>query len=424
MLFCKTVLACTLAVPTAWAVLIETHFATETAITCSTSYGKTSISNVPTSTAQPTTTELSPVILHNSTTLTRTIVPNPFVTYFSHLETKTAWVTSTPRDGTFDTTSTKFATSTYWHHTSTTVTETKYRYLTSRTTFWIPTRTNFLPIRDTTSGHLPDIASKREIRHPHAIRDQSKKPAVRRPTSGSWPAEVNCKQEIQLHTTEVLFLTDSKRATVTLPQETEYKDKTVWGTITSTALSLPSLTGRDEVTTVPLTEASSQAPAPTTNPSLPTGPNGIATNLKTVTSTPYTITFTYTATSTQTTTSTRHATSTVTRHAACATANILAQTSRTQRINGITSPSFPHQLQKTQTKDPSQCCETCMQTQTCAWSIWEAEGPEAGACYLVLTLGEGVCDVQRETGAYGFSGGNGEVRYVASNGLCGVLGEA
>ena len=104
-------LAWTLVLPTALSVDIETHHTTITETICSTRYGRNSIQSLPTGTIRKD-IELAPVMLHNSTTVTKTITPKPFQTYFSQLETTTKWVTSAPVNGTFDITSTKFDTST------------------------------------------------------------------------------------------------------------------------------------------------------------------------------------------------------------------------------------------------------------------------------------------------------------------------
>ncbi|THV79775.1 hypothetical protein D6D26_10461, partial [Aureobasidium pullulans] len=168
-------------------------------------------------------------VLHNSTTLTKTVTPKPFNTLFSILTTKTKWVTSTPVNGTFYTTKTKFGTSTFWHHTTTTKTKTEFRYLTSRTTEWIAAPTGFMPVRNTTSAPAEEEGhQKRELSHPHAARASFKipKPKVVRPTSGKFAVEVGCKQEVRVHTTEVLLLTATKRATVTLRPETVFKNRT------------------------------------------------------------------------------------------------------------------------------------------------------------------------------------------------------
>ncbi|THV78222.1 hypothetical protein D6D29_07844 [Aureobasidium pullulans] len=183
----------TLLAPAALAISIDTHLSTETTVFCSTTYGKTHLSSIPTTTSiSPTTIELSPVILHNSTTLTKTVTPNPFNTLFSILTTKTKWVTSTPVNGTFYTTKTKFGTSTFWHHTTTTKTKTEFRYLTSRTTEWIAAPTGFMPVRNTTSAPAEEEGQqKRELSHPHAARASFKipKPKVVRPTSGIFAVE-------------------------------------------------------------------------------------------------------------------------------------------------------------------------------------------------------------------------------------------
>lgn len=80
------------------------------------------------------------------------------------------------------------------------------------------------------------------------------------------------------------------------------------------------------------------------------------------------------------------------------------------------------------------------------WSVWQAEGRESGSCFLTLLAesaqqkksyrirdGEDAeeqekqqqCQSQNKGNAvFGYDGENGEVRYVVSNGLCGVLSEA
>jgi hypothetical protein len=164
-----------------------------------------------------------------------------------------------------------------------------------------------------------------------------------------------------------------------------------------------------------------------------------------VTKTPYTISFTWTATTTTTTTKTLHATTTITSYAACASGNFLGQTSGMLRINGVafagTSFGGGEGVEEVETSTAALCCESCMQKQGCLWSIYQASGEKKGSCYLVLSQkktgdkkqgGEaavdateaGVCTKQAQKGIFGYSSGNGEVGYVVSNGLCGMLLEA
>lgn len=110
-------------------------------------------------------------------------------------------------------------------------------------------------------------------------------------------------------------------------------------------------------------------------------------------------------------------------------------------------------MQVLQTENPEICCEHCIKREGCLWSIWQAEGREKGSCYLTLLSNtssqqkkrdnddkqgtgeageaeqdagkaEAQCPPQQAKAIFGYSGGNGEVRYVVSNGLCGVLTEA
>lgn len=106
-------------------------------------------------------------------------------------------------------------------------------------------------------------------------------------------------------------------------------------------------------------------------------------------------------------------------------------------------------MESTNTETAALCCEKCIQHQHCLWSIYEASGSLHPTCYLVLlnndtnanTEGKkkgetaenkdtaeekqaGSCSTQQQKGAFGYSAGNGEVRYVVSNGLCGLLIEA
>jgi len=105
------------------------------------------------------------------------------------------------------------------------------------------------------------------------------------------------------------------------------------------------------------------------------------------------------------------------------------------------------------------CCEECvLRQQGCLWSIWEASGQHLGSCYLVLFSNDNtpkadneqhkegrekktvdgkeeeeevqqakqktsVCTKQEQKATFGYNGKNGEVRYVISNGLCGLLSE-
>jgi hypothetical protein len=110
------------------------------------------------------------------------------------------------------------------------------------------------------------------------------------------------------------------------------------------------------------------------------------------------------------------------------------------RVNGV-SFSGDKGVEEVETSTASGCCERCMQRQGCLWSIWEVSGEKKGSCYLVLTQkntvgkkqrGEaaldateaGVCTTQENKGTFGYSSGNGEVGYMVSNGLCGMLLEA
>mgnify|MGYP001187537362 FL=1 len=90
-------------------------------------------------------------------------------------------------------------------------------------------------------------------------------------------------------------------------------------------------------------------------------------------------------------------------------------------------------VEEVEVKTAGECCERCMRTEGCVWGVWEASGGKVGACYLVLKKNngvkenekeQGVCDRQEQKGFYGYRGGNGEVRYVVSNGVCGMLQEA
>ena len=205
----------------------------------------------------------------------------------------------------------------------------------------------------------------------------------------------------------------------------------------------------------------------------PSLPPSIATNKTTITKTPYTISFTYTRTVTTTCTQTLHATTTLTSYSACLPTNLLSQTFDNRLINaisvsvaGVLAPGDSSgegegkrkadtMLESLQTLTPALCCETCIKKgSSCLWSIWQAEGKEKGSCYLFLvssantpqqdgidekegqegkeekgqeegTDGEQQCTSQNQAKAlFGYRGGNGEIRYVVSNGLCGMLSEA
>ncbi|THX37863.1 hypothetical protein D6D10_05562 [Aureobasidium pullulans] len=86
-----------------------------------------------------------------------------------------------------------------------------------------------MPVRNTTFAPAEEEGQqKRDLSHPHAARASFKipKPEVVRPTSGKFAVEVGCKQEVRVHTTEVLLLTATKRATVTSRPETVFKNRT------------------------------------------------------------------------------------------------------------------------------------------------------------------------------------------------------
>jgi hypothetical protein len=359
-------------------------------------------------------------------------------------------------DGVLGVEVTRFGTKTFWHHTTTTATVTKERFLTSRTTTWVSTPSGFVGVRDA----IPhaDGESKREVKHPHTKRQSpstsSTKAVLARPTQGKYAIAVYCERQIRIHTTQVLLLTARKMATVTAQRETVFKNRTVYGTVTSTILALPTTvdiallssasgvsSGISSTTLSSLSTEEERQPesTPTTSPtsSPPQKDQTIITNTTTVTKTPYTISFTYTATSTTTSTKTLHATTTITSHAACASANLLGQTSGMLRVNGV-SFSGDKGVEEVETSTASGCCEKCMQKRGCLWSIWEASGEKKGSCYLAVLdfshqgakgleqrVGEeGVCNKQENKGSFGYSSANGEVGYVVSNGLCGMLLEA
>lgn len=489
----NAIFASTLLLPATLALQIDSHLATSTTLLCSTIYDASSLpGSIPTTTVSlQQTLDLSPVILHNYTSVTSTVTPKPFSTLFSVLATKTKTIEKEAINGTFYTTETRFGTSTVWEHATTTKTETRTRLLTSRTTEWIDAPTGFVGVRNNTifpaASSASSAAQQKQKRtgkaaHPHSKRQTSQKPKLVQPTQGKYAVEIGCQQWVGIHTTEVLLLTAKKTATVTLRPETVYKNRTVYGTITSTIL-VSSASGSSSSSTFPSSSAATPSSAnaqnkrggKTTTPitskrslasiamalisPLPlASPTSTVTNTTTVTKTPYTISFTWTRTITTTTTATLHATTTLTSYSACATSNLLSQTSNNKRINGVSfafSPSGEPQLQTTRleslcTETAALCCETCISRgKECLWSVWQAEGQASGSCYLTLLAArEQSKDVQqarRETEAeveaekeqqtqqcptqsqkaiFGYSGRNGEVRYVVSNGLCGFLSEA
>jgi hypothetical protein len=460
----NTILYWTLLLPLIHALQLPSHLSTETVLLCSTIYTTTSptaTSPLSTTTSPPpfsTTLDLSPVILHNYTTSTTTITPTPFSTLFSILATKTKTVQREAVDGVLEVEATKFKTSTFWHHVTVTATVTKERYLTSRTTSWIPAPSGFVGVRD---GSL----EKSEVEHIRGlprreveITSSSGETVLVKPTQGRFAGGVRCEQQVHIHTTQTLLLTASNTATITARPETVFKNRTVYGTVTSTILALPSSNGTgytllSSALGIPsgvLSGVPSGAPSGFGPPSTRIEESrGVITNTTTtVTKTPYTISFTHTATNTKTVTRTLHATTTITSYAACATANLLGQTRMTQRINGVSFPDDDGlEMESVDTKTPTQCCESCIRTQHCLWSIYEAEGgEEKGSCYLFFPSssfssnhknenddkksGEkkeekekevGVCSKQDYKARFGYSGVNGEVRYLVSNGLCGML---
>jgi hypothetical protein len=453
----NAILSIALLLPLNHALSISSHLATETTLQCSTLYSTSSPSHpLPTTTTSlHSTIDLSPVILHNYTTSTITKTPKPFETLFSILATKTKTVEREAVDGVLGVEVTRFGTKTFWHHVTTTATVTKERFLTSRTTTWISAPSGFVGVRDAISH--ADGESKREVKHPYTKRQSpstsSTKAILARPTQGKYAIAVHCERQIRIHTTQVLLLTARKMATVTAQRETVFKNRTVYGTVTSTILALPTTvnsgllssgsgSGISSTPSSPSTTKRQTETTPTTSPtpSPPQKDRTIITNTTIVTKTPYTISFTWTATTTTTSTATIHATTTITSHAACASANLLGQTSGMLRVNGV-SFSGDKGVEEVETSTASGCCERCMQRQGCLWSIWEVSGEKKGSCYLVLTQkntvgkkqrGEaaldateaGVCTTQENKGTFGYSSGNGEVGYMVSNGLCGMLLEA
>ncbi|KEQ68935.1 hypothetical protein M436DRAFT_57094 [Aureobasidium namibiae CBS 147.97] len=484
-----TIFNWTFLLPVSTALSISSHLSTETTLQCSTLYNTSSPSTpLPTLIASVAlTTELIPVILHNYTTSTVTRTPKPFETLFSVLATKTKTVEKQAVNGTLGVEVTKFRTSTFWHHVTTTRTVTKERLLTSRTTVWVETPTGFVGVRDSASASAaqdtqtpqttPSISRRvrRERPQSSASTSSSRKAPLQKPTKERYAVSVNCERQIRIHTTETLLLTASKMATVTAKQETKYTNRTVYGTITSTILakgsstSAPtesslesssgpasgygysissteslsssswSLTSKRQVESTPTPIL---AYTPSLSPSLLDDAQTIVTNTNTVTKTPYTITFTWTATATSTLTQTLHATTTVTSHAACATGNLLGQTSNNRRINGVSLPEGLSaeivSVESMRKVTAALCCEECISRQRCLWSVWEASGQHLGSCYLVLVNDNapaisaggkkqkeaGGKTTQEQKGTFGYNALNGEVRYVISNGLCGVLLES
>jgi hypothetical protein len=482
----NAILSLTLFLPLNHALSISSHLDTETTLQCSTIYS-TSSPSLPlltTTTSLHATIDLSPVILHNYTTTTITKTPKPFETLFSVLATKTRTVQREAVDGVLQVEVTKFGTKTFWHHVTTTATVTKERVLTSRTTTWISAPSGFVGVRDSSS--LAVGRPKRGVKHPHTKRQSpstSTRAILARPTQGKYAVAVHCERQIRIHTTQVLLLTASKKATVTAKRETVFKNRTVYGTVTSTILALPTTVNDSllssgsgsgsgsgsSATSMSRQEVSTQTT--TTSPSQ-NSEHIITTTTTTVTKTPYTISFTYTATTTTTSTATLHATTTITSLAACASANLLGQTSGMLRVNGVSifgdggvegveDGVESARVEETKTRTAALCCEACMKSQGCLWSIYEASGEKKGSCYLALLgsnhqgekpngdkqaaeakdkqqrggkevaeQGEtedneaGVCTKQEKKGIIGYSGGIGEVRYVVSNGLCGMLWEA
>jgi hypothetical protein len=486
----NAILSLTLFLPLNHALSISSHLSTETTLQCSTLYSTSSPSLLllTTTASLSHTIDLSPVILHNYTTSTITKTPKPFQTLFSVLATKTRTVEREAVDGVLRVEVTRFGTKTFWHHVTTTATVTKERFLTSRTTTWISAPSGFVGVRDGSEA-------KGEVKHPHTKRQfpsTSKKPLAR-PTQGKYAVAVHCERQIRIHTTQVLLLTASKKATVTAKRETVFKNRTVYGTVTSTILALPSI----NTTVDSISEASgsgyssgissapskssgakhtestlptvSSIPTPSTPSTISSPPKSqnlahiITITTTTLTKTPYTISFTYTATTTTTSTATLHATTTITSFAACASANLLGQTSGMLRVNGVSFSDDEGgvegkdgvedarvegaRVEQVETETAALCCETCIQKQGCLWSIYEASGEKKGSCYLVLSSSghqgakdknmeqkggkevvdatkTGICTKQEKRGTFGYSGGNGEVGYVVSNGLCGMLLEA
>jgi hypothetical protein len=440
----NTILSWTLLLPLTHALQLSSHLSTETTLLCSTIYTASSpTSPLPTATLSLSSTiDLSPVILHNYTTSTITVTPTPFSTLFSVLATKTKTVRKEAVDGVLEVQATKFKTSTFWNHVTVTATVTKERFLTRRTTFWVSALSGFVGVRD--GSHTVDAESKSEtkkagLRHarqgPRSSSTSKTSVMLVKPTQGKYAGIVRCEEQIHIHTTQTLLLTASKKATVTARPETAFKNRTVYGTVTSTVLALPSSNGTNTL----LSSGSGSG-------SFLNNPEVVTNTTTTITKTPYTISFTHTATNTKTVTRTLHATTTLTSYAACASPNLLGQTRKTQRINGVSGLDDDGVVMESMdTKTPSQCCEECINRQGCLWSIYEAEGEKRGTCYLFLSNDAsnergnieekrqekeekqkkaGTCKKQEKRGTFGYSSANGEVRYVVSNGLCGMLIEA
>jgi hypothetical protein len=456
----NNILSWTLLLPLTHALNLPSHLSTKTTLLCSTIYTTSSLT-----TPLPTTTisllsviDLSPVILHNYTTSTITVTPKPLSTLFSVLATKTKTVRKEAVDGVLEVQATKFKTSTFWHHATVTKTVTKDKVLTTRTTSWISAPSGFVGVRDD-SHTVEEEISKREMKMVGSRYVRQGGPTSKtsvmlvKPTQGQYPGIVRCEQQIRIHTTQTLLLTASKTATVTARSETVFKNRTVYGTVTSTILALPSGNGND---TLLFSASGSSHPSGSgsgSSPTIKTYKEVVTNTTTTVTKMPYTISFTHTATNTKTVTRTLHATTTITSHAACASGNLLGQTRKTQRINGVAGLDIEGSegggvegvgMESMDTNTASACCEYCIQRQGCLWSVYEAEGESKGSCYLVLLDDKqskikgmkkreekekkekeaGTCSKQEQKGIFGYSGANGEVRYVVSNGLCGMLSEA
>ncbi|GAB7353718.1 hypothetical protein MBLNU459_g4117t1 [Dothideomycetes sp. NU459] len=429
-----------LALPTTLAVEILSTTSTTEILICSTKYAsKSPFGAVPTATITQT-IEKKPQILHTTVVPTKTVTPKPFITKTTDFEELVVFITATPEDGTWTTTSTQFDTSTFWHHSTVTETSTVYITGTTRKTTWIPAPTGFIPVRNTTSGIPNEKVDKLQAK------SEPSKVQAKKPLASRYPVAVKCTNVIKVYTKETMVFVARDSETTTIEPVTLYKTTSIVANLTSTILSIPTGTVMTTKTTasslyrrgfwglvsirtatsssklpavtgtrastgnanprtkipstlhttsrssgpltadVPLSSVSHNSSDTSSVPAPSPGQDEIVTLSTSTVMTPYTVTKTWMGTVYSTFTSTLHATTTTTSYAACATANLLYKNHSNQRINAVNSNVQGYQILHVMTgvTHAHECCVACITKEDfqCAYSLFQLEGEGKNKCLL------------------------------------------
>ncbi|KAL1297474.1 hypothetical protein AAFC00_004999 [Neodothiora populina] len=511
-MFTLSLIALSLALPTALGSSLESRLVNSTSLVCATRYAAAlPFGGIPTATVDGVSNH-GPVMYHITWTSIVTSTPNVFWTRSTECRTNTTYVIEEPRTGVYNTTTTIFETKTLWDHVTTSGVDTVFITGTSRTTTWVPAPTGFKPIRDTRGGWRdrdnPRLGQA-QIGHPHKAREEPAKTSsistkCRRPLVSKFPVAVECTELVQHYTKQYLIATADWASKSVLPAQTSYRDTTtLFAAETSTILRMPRVKPTKASTTSSETsaEASSSsssaaaaedgardnysdlfreigrrnldeelnhaAPAPSKR-SEPES-TSIITNTFTTTQTPFTVRSTWTGSEMRTTTKWTNATHTVTALAACAPTNMMYFNHKHKRINGIAPNIHGSQVEHVipSVANEYDCCAACVGGDLpCAYSLFQLEGRDRGRCLLYVSTsssssgapldqsvvsgrdakearsegssgravvvkdegevgsGGSMCKTQEENfGVVTYRGRNGQAGYVASNGVCGYLGD-